>query len=144
MSGIMSKLRSIGIILLVTMIYIAVFGYTGLRGQDTSNFTSSIDDIYKLAVKPVFFAFFTIVGIFSKVILEEIRSHKKAAGEKNISISSVLNKGCFSKTFLYTILACPLIALTFYPTLNEISSNSLLGLLSYQNGFFFRSVFPED
>lgn len=82
----------------------------------------------------------TLAGLFSKSFLNEI----EIAKEDTLSVKKTLLGTFRSRSFWISLTISPLIILGFYGNLEEITSLTLLWLLAYENGFFFRSVFDHQ
>lgn len=90
-------------------------------------------------LNPLLFSFFTIVGIISRIIYNNIDNHKS----KKINILKILKESLEKKEIWLAILVSPIIIASFYTALSQIDNLMLLSLMSYENGFFFKTIFEK-
>lgn len=96
----------------------------------------SSPDVVGLLVRPALVAFATLAGILFRTVYEELTSPGGATG----ATRSIVRGALSSRNFWIALIVSPVVILPFYKTLAEVESNALVTLMSYENGFFFRSV----
>jgi len=90
-------------------------------------------------IKGCLISFATLLGIVSRIIYNKINTIK----EESINIITILFESLKSKEFWIAILISPIIIGAFLKTLDSINSYPLLMLISYENGFFFKTIFEK-
>lgn len=78
----------------------------------------------------------TMAGILSKAIYEELQK----ATDDDFDLGAVLLGAVTTRRFVIALVVAPIVILAFLKALDDISSHLLVGLMAYQNGFFFRTV----
>jgi len=130
---------SIVIFCLIPFIYVFVFYIYNLNENREFGFNQSDIDTTKVIIKSVLLGIFTILGIFAKLVYDALEK----TSDENFNPLKVIQKAINSRYSWMAIIACPIVILTFYKNISTIDSYSLVCLLSFQNGFFFKSIFTQ-
>jgi len=129
--------NSILIWVFIGLIYTIVFSFIENENSIVGGFNNKDNLIDVLATtKAIILALFTIVGIWSKMLFEEIENTDAVKFKLKESIKKVRT----SKHTWLTLLICPAIIGSFYESLKTVDNLLLIGMFAYQNGFFFRAV----
>jgi hypothetical protein len=78
----------------------------------------------------------TVLGVVSRGIYDEL----ERIPSRHIGFRRLIKLATASKPFWVAILISPILMLAFYESVREISNGFLVGVMAYQNGFFFRSI----
>ena len=78
---------------------------------------------------------FSLLGILSKSIFDALRQKNKKE-----TFTQQLIRSLSPGSLLRSILISPIVILSLYNSLQQISDSILIGLIAYQNGFFFETV----
>lgn len=87
-------------------------------------------------VRPLIISVATIGGVLFRTLYDELNQ----STDHRVKIFQILRWSLSSRAFWVAITISPVIIATFYSSLEQIQGSSLIALVSYQNGFFFRSV----
>jgi hypothetical protein len=87
--------------------------------------------------KPLVLSACSLLGIFSKSILDAVSQHKSR--RDRLVFTDVFNL----RSLLRAIVVCPVVIISFYQSIQAISDLMLVGLIAYQNGFFFETVLQD-
>ena len=85
-------------------------------------------------VKPLLLSGFSLLGIISKRLFDAASQRTKA------STLSVLSDVLSPLSLIRSIVICPIVIISFYQSLQQIEDMILIGLIAYQNGFFFETI----
>jgi hypothetical protein len=85
-------------------------------------------------VKPLLLSGFSLLGIISKRLFDAASQRTKS------NTLSVLIDALSPLSLIRSIVICPIVIISFYQSLQQISDMILIGLIAYQNGFFFETV----
>lgn len=133
-----NKALSVLLLLFVIAVYIVIFHYRAQTLDEMHGFkdiASNPSDISKIILLSVF----TVLGILAKIIYDEIEK----ASDDGFQIGRIIQKAVNSRQAWLALVTCPIIIFSFYKTINDVDSRPLLSLMSFQNGFFFKSVFNK-
>lgn len=83
---------------------------------------------------------FTLFGIIFGVLYEQTEKAK----DKDFNFFAVVKKSYTTKQAWLAILASPIVIISFYPQIQSIDSIPLICLVSFQNGFFFKSILQME
>lgn len=89
--------------------------------------------------RPLLMSASLLLGIYFKALYDELQS----TSSDRIEISSVLKRSWRSRQFWMALTVSPIVLLSFLPSVDAITSNVLLALVCFENGFFFRSIFNK-
>ncbi len=90
-------------------------------------------------VQAVLLAIGTLFGISARALFEEVQKSDTDV----VAIRDSLRDAFRSRTFLTAVLVSPIVILSFYGAIDSVESHSLVSLLAFENGFFFRTVFER-
>jgi hypothetical protein len=90
---------------------------------------------YYNVAKPVLLAGCSLLGIFSKSTFDAL-SQRRNWGHA----TSALVEALAPSNLLRAIIVCPIVIISFYQSIQQIGDFLLIGLIAYQNGFFFETV----
>lgn len=134
----MNKPLSIFVVFLVLLGYAAIFMYRNVLLNPTFGFSN--DPAASLGTtRAILLSVFTVLGILAKIIYDEIDK----SSDDGFSMLKVVQKAVNSRQAWMALITCPVVILAFYKSLNDVQNISLICLLSFQNGFFFKSVFNK-
>jgi hypothetical protein len=85
-------------------------------------------------VKPLLLSGLSLLGILSKRLFDAASQPGKG------STFNVLIEALSPLSLIRSIVVCPIVIITFYQSLKQIPDLILVGLIAYQNGFFFESI----
>lgn len=136
----MTTLKNIIILVIVLAGYFILFSYLEIKALNLNGFLDTFDEWNEFVIKPFIISISTLLGILSKYVYDEIEK----VSEEKFSIKAVLKKSKTKKSFWLSIIICPAVIGAFYQSISEINSNILIGIIAYQNGFFFKSLFKND
>lgn len=80
-----------------------------------------------------------LIGIYSRVLLEMIKSVKG----KKVKILTVIKDSFSDRLFWLAFISAPAIILLFYKQISLLTSYSTIAYVSYLNGFFYKSVIND-
>jgi uncharacterized membrane protein (UPF0182 family) len=87
-----------------------------------------------MPVKPLVLSACSILGIVSKRLFDAATSRSKTR------LGVMLGEALAPAALIRAVVACPIIMISLYPRLQELGDVFLIGLIAYQNGFFFEAV----
>ncbi len=87
-------------------------------------------------LRALLLAVFTLIGILAKILYDELDK----TPDENFHILKTIQKAMNSRHSWMAIITSPIIILAFYKTISTIDSYVLISLMSFQNGFFFKSI----
>jgi hypothetical protein len=122
---------------IVLILYVCFYMY-GNNGVISSGFFPQDSD-YVLLVKPMLLAVFTVMGVISRVVFNRLEKSK----QQKIKIMAVLRSALASPQLWMAVIVSPLIMGMYYKYMVEIESYVFIAMMSYQNGFFFQTVFES-
>ncbi len=117
----------------VAKYYLTEVEFAGFKETDS-------DLLFEYFLKPSIIGLFTVIGIFSKILFDEVEKSRKY----RFSFKRIFRESASSRSLWIVILACPIVILAIYQSVEEIENLLLIGLLSYQNGFFFKTIIKDD
>lgn len=126
---------TVGVIVL-TALLVLIFAWINYHEHQGFGFMKDIDKNH-LPTKQIVLAAFTMLGIFSRILFDEI----KAANSEHIRIFKVVRKALASANFWLAISISPIVFGFVAKQFETLPDNASLGLMAYQNGFFFNSIF---
>jgi hypothetical protein len=85
-------------------------------------------------MKPLLLSGFSLLGIISKRLFDAASQRTKG------NTLSLLNEALSPLSLIRSIVICPIVIISFDQSLQQISDMTLIGLIAYQNGFFFETV----
>jgi hypothetical protein len=80
-----------------------------------------------------------LCGVYFKAVYDELQS----TSTEYVRILSVIRRSFRSRRFWAALTVSPIVLLSFLPSVDAITSNVLLALVCFENGFFFRSIFDK-
>jgi hypothetical protein len=87
-----------------------------------------------MPVKPIVLSSCSILGIVSKRLFDAATSRSK------VRLGVMLGEALAPAALVRAVVTCPIVMISLYPRLQEIGDIFLVGLIAYQNGFFFEAV----
>jgi hypothetical protein len=134
-----SLLSSIFIWGAIATLYVILFSFIENDNRIIGGFSRNESVVALFAtIKALILATGTLIGIMSKLLFEEIEKTKFFVG-----IGGAINKVRTSRELWLSFLVCPAIIASFYESLKEVDNLLLIGIFSYQNGFFFRALLGQ-
>lgn len=91
------------------------------------------------ALRIIFLSSFTLLGIIFSVLYEQTEK----ANDKNFNFFAILKESYTAKQAWLAILTSPIVIISFYKQIQSIDSIPLICMLSFQNGFFFKSILQK-
>jgi hypothetical protein len=76
----------------------------------------------------------SLLGILSKRLFDTAMARPKG------NFGAILSDALAPAALIGSIVACPIVMVSLYSRLREIQDIFLIGLIAYQNGFFFEAV----
>lgn len=114
-----------------------VFGLANLAWLAPDGFLH-VDGVAQFG-RPLLMATSLLCGIYFKAIYDELQS----TNTEYVRIVLVMKRSFRSRRFWAALMVSPIVLLSFLPSVDAITSNVLLALVCFENGFFFRSIFEK-
>ena len=133
----MSLIRVIGVWLLALAMLATVIAISRRSlFAEIHGFREATRELIEVAARDVIMAAGTLIGVVFRGVYDELERRK---GPK-VRIGAAVRGASTSRSFWMAILLSPILLVGFRSSLAEMTNLFLLAVLSYQNGFFFRSV----
>lgn len=126
-------------LLFVGAFYYLCFVYLGIKGNLSYGFEGN-DVISVSMIKPFFIIIFTLLGIYSSIIYDATNKVSKSVKASESKTVIQIIKSIRATEVLKGFLVAPLVLLAFYSSVEQINNIILVMLISYQNGFFWKSI----
>jgi len=130
---------SIFILILLLFLLTGIFFLLKIKFSYGFGYTSSTALLVALK-RAIVLSFFTILGILFRLFYDDLKNIKR----EKIRITNVIRRSINTRATWMAIIISPVIIITFFKSLESISSDALVALIAYQNGFFFRSILGRE
>jgi hypothetical protein len=118
----------VALAVLFSYVQIAYYTPAGFNGAESSDIT-----------RPILLSAFSLLGILSKGVLGVMLRPQARQGGLGL-IASALSP----EKIIRAIVVCPLVILSLYHSLQQITDIILVALIAYQNGFFFEAILHAE